>query len=158
MAHTCVCRLGQGRAQQRHYGFSSTFVWESAAISPLALQPGSSFPLCMFLAPFKLLPALQLRMSGSFFILPVQSTQETYLEHLAQVVRELASKSMHRHFRRNAWDSNCPPSYSAKVFAGFHSPKLLKLLFLALQLCLGRYMSGWDPLLRRWIFTAEIAF
>lgn len=48
-----------------------------------------------------------------------------------------ASMSVCGPFKRNAWDSSCPPSHSATISAGFYSQKLGGLLSLTLVLWAG---------------------
>lgn len=51
-----VCQLGDGGLNKRPMAPPTTFLWEKATPPALALQPGNSVPLCIYLVPFTLLP------------------------------------------------------------------------------------------------------
>lgn len=100
-----------GRLNKGSMDSASTSVWEKAAPLALALKPDNSVPLFMSLVSFELLPQCW-------------STER---------VSSSMSKSICGPFKRSVWDSSCCPSHPAIISTGFHSPKLLRLLFLALE-------------------------
>lgn len=55
------------------------------------------------------------------------------------------SRSMHKLFKRNIWNSRSPMSHSATIAAGFHSQKMWGLLFPALKHLTGEHGVGLGP-------------
>nr|KAF6401475.1 hypothetical protein HJG63_009575 [Rousettus aegyptiacus] len=108
---TCICTLGDGRAQQRTMASTSTSVLQKTVPPALMLKPDNSFAPCMSLALLEELP---------------QSWS-------SERVSPLASKFIHKPFQRNICNSHSPLSHSATVSAGFHNQKLWGLFFLALE-------------------------
>ena len=123
MVPAWICYLSRRGLSKETMSSANSPVWEIAAPPAFALKPNNSIPSYMSLGPFELLP---------------QSWS-------SEQVSPSLTKSTYRPHKRKVCNSLSPLSHLVTISTGFHSQRLWRLLFLALEPWAGQPSVWLEP-------------